>query len=53
VRSDLAISGGDLQELGITGPPLGETLVALLERVLEDPGLNTREKLLALARSMR
>lgn len=51
-RGDLAISGGDLQALGITGPRLGETLAALLERVLDDPALNTRETLLTLARGM-
>ena len=51
-RADLAISGGDLQALGITGPRLGETLAALLERVLDDPEINTRESLLLLARSM-
>jgi tRNA nucleotidyltransferase (CCA-adding enzyme) len=51
-RGDLAISGGDLQALGITGPRLGETLAALLERVLDDPAANTRESLLTLARSI-
>ena len=51
-RGDLAISGGDLQALGINGPRLGETLAALLERVLDDPEINTRESLLLLARSM-
>lgn len=51
---DLAVNGNDLQrELGI--PPsrkLGEILSALLERVVEDPTLNTRERLLELARTM-
>ncbi len=51
-RGDLAITGGDLQALGITGPRLGETLAALLERVLDDPAANTRESLLTLARSI-
>jgi tRNA nucleotidyltransferase (CCA-adding enzyme) len=49
---DLAINGGDLQkELGI--PPskqLGDTLAMLLDRVLDDPALNEREKLLEIAR---
>ena len=49
-RSDLAITGTDLLALGVTGPRIGETLAGLLDRVLEEPALNTRESLLALAR---
>jgi tRNA nucleotidyltransferase (CCA-adding enzyme) len=49
-RADLAVSGRDLEELGIRGRALGETLAVLLDRVLEDPGANTPERLLALAR---
>jgi tRNA nucleotidyltransferase (CCA-adding enzyme) len=49
-RSDLAITGTDLLALGITGPNIGSTLTALLDRVLEEPSLNTRDALLALAR---
>jgi len=52
-RSDLAIRGADLQELGIHGPRIGETLATLLDRVLDDPALNTRESLLAIARESR
>jgi tRNA nucleotidyltransferase (CCA-adding enzyme) len=52
-RSDLAVTGADLQQLGITGPQLGALLMVLLERVLEDPGLNTRENLLTLARRLQ
>ena len=52
-RSDLAISGVDLQALGTTGPEIGRTLAALLDRVLQEPALNTRERLLALARESR
>jgi len=52
-RADLAIHGTDLQELGIQGPRIGETLATLLDRVLEDPTLNTREALLAIARESR
>jgi hypothetical protein len=51
-RSDLAITGTDLMALGVTGPLIGETLAGLLDRVLEEPALNTRESLLALARRM-
>ena len=51
---DLVIDGGVLQrELGI--PPsrkLGEILNALMERVLDDPALNERGALLAIAREM-
>ncbi len=52
-RTDLAIRGADLQELGIHGPRIGETLATLLDRVLDDPTLNTRESLLAIARESR
>jgi tRNA nucleotidyltransferase (CCA-adding enzyme) len=52
IRSDLAISGSDLQALGATGPRIGRTLATLLDRVLDDPALNTRDTLLALARQM-
>ena len=52
-RSDLAIHGSDLQEMGIQGPRIGETLAALLDRVLDDPTLNTRESLIATAREMQ
>lgn len=51
-RADLAITGTDLMGLGVTGPRIGETLATLLDRVLEEPELNTRERLLALARKM-
>ncbi len=49
---DLKIDGNDLQnELGMApGPAMGRVLNALFERVLDDPALNTRERLLELAR---
>jgi hypothetical protein len=34
------------------GPIVGQTLQRLLDRVIGDPALNTRERLLAIARSM-
>ena len=52
-RGDLAVSGRDLEALGIRGRAVGETLSALLARVLEDPVANTRERLLELARERR
>ena len=51
-RSDLAITGTDLQTLGTSGPQVGETLARLLDRVLENPALNNRDTLLSLAREM-
>lgn len=46
---DLAISGNDLIAEGMSpGRQIGETLSALLERVLDDPSLNTKEILLKL-----
>jgi len=48
---DLAIGGEDLIALGLSpGPLFREVLAAALERVVEDPALNTRERLLALVR---
>jgi tRNA nucleotidyltransferase (CCA-adding enzyme) len=52
-RGDLAVGGRDLESLGIYGRAVGETLAALLDRVLEDPAANTRERLLELARERR
>jgi tRNA nucleotidyltransferase (CCA-adding enzyme) len=51
-RGDLAITGDDIQQLGASGPRVGEILGLLLDRVLDDPALNTRERLLALAREL-
>lgn len=48
---DLAIDGGDLKGLGLQpGPEFGAILRAVHERVLEDPSLNERERLLQLIR---
>jgi len=49
---DLALNGRDLMtELNLSpGPKLGTLLEHLLDCVLEDPGLNERERLLDLAR---
>jgi putative nucleotidyltransferase with HDIG domain len=50
---DLAIGGSDLLELGFRqGPRVGAALDLLLDRVLADPALNTRERLLEEARSL-
>jgi tRNA nucleotidyltransferase (CCA-adding enzyme) len=51
-RGDLAVSGDDIRQLGATGPRVGEILGALLERVLDDPSLNNRERLLGIAREL-
>lgn len=51
---ELAIKGRDLIEEGIVGkgPAVGERLAALLDDVLVDPGLNSRESLLERARAL-
>ncbi|MEO8192500.1 MAG: hypothetical protein ABI681_01535 [Gemmatimonadales bacterium] len=46
---DLALTGRDLERLGITGPAVGQTLRWLLESVINDPTSNSRERLLAMA----
>jgi len=49
---DLAINGKDvMQEFGLApGPLVGKVLNHLLEAVLDEPGLNRREVLLALVK---
>ncbi|MDR0551700.1 MAG: polynucleotide adenylyltransferase, partial [Spirochaetaceae bacterium] len=47
---DLAINGHDITALGITdGKRIGAILRSLLDAVLSNPALNTRETLLAMA----
>jgi putative nucleotidyltransferase with HDIG domain len=49
---DLAVKGADLIAAGILpGKRMGVILKQLLEAVLEDPALNERDKLLAIARN--
>lgn len=46
----LAIDGSDLLGLGLReGPEVGQILACLLDRVVDEPALNDRETLLALA----
>ena len=50
---DLAVDGSDLIELGFgEGPKLGRALESLLDDVVEDPTLNTRDELLVRARRL-
>jgi tRNA nucleotidyltransferase (CCA-adding enzyme) len=51
---ELAITGNDLLvALAIPpGPPIGRLLATLLDRVLIDPALNTRDQLIAIARGL-
>jgi tRNA nucleotidyltransferase (CCA-adding enzyme) len=52
-RGQLALTGNELIEAGIPkGPEVGRVLDRLLDAVLDDPLLNTREALLARARSL-
>ena len=51
---DLAVDGTDLIAAGFEpGPELGRVLRSLLERVVDEPDLNTRERLLELAQELR
>ncbi len=48
-RGELAVDGNDLLAAGVPrGPAVGQTLERLLDLVLADPSLNTRDRLLAL-----
>ena len=51
---DLAIGGNDVIPLldGGAGPAVGKILRALLETVIDDPSLNTRDKLMPLAEEL-
>ncbi|NPV69494.1 MAG: HD domain-containing protein [Firmicutes bacterium] len=53
--SDLAVDGHDVMEvLGIgPGPAVGEVLQELLDRVMDDPSLNDRERLRELMRNLK
>ena len=51
---DLAIGGKDVIEHleGGAGPIVGEILRTLLDRVIEDPSLNTRDKLMPMVEEL-
>jgi tRNA nucleotidyltransferase (CCA-adding enzyme) len=48
--ADLGVTGDDLERIGMRGPAVGRTLRRLVQRVINDPALNTHERLLAIAR---
>jgi tRNA nucleotidyltransferase (CCA-adding enzyme) len=51
---DLAVDGNDLIGIGFApGPTLGKALTALLEDVIREPRLNTRDELLRRARELQ
>jgi tRNA nucleotidyltransferase (CCA-adding enzyme) len=50
-QKDLAINGKDLMEIGVQpGPKMGDILRSLLDIVVEQPELNTKEDLLGMAK---
>jgi tRNA nucleotidyltransferase (CCA-adding enzyme) len=50
---DLAVDGDDLRQAGFApGPQLGKLLSALLDQVIDNPALNTREQLLVTAKRL-
>jgi tRNA nucleotidyltransferase (CCA-adding enzyme) len=50
----LAVDGEDLKALGVKpGPGMGKILKQLEETIIEDPSKNTKETLLALAKTMQ
>ena len=51
---DLAVNGHDLMELGIpSGRQIGYILNELFQCVLDDPAMNTKEKLLTVAQRLK
>ena len=51
--SQLKISGRELTELGFVGKEIGKTLEKLLCAVIENPELNGREELIAIAKKIK
>ncbi len=52
--ADLAVGGDDLIAAGFApGPRLGQVLQELLDAVVDNPELNTRDELLRRARRLR
>jgi len=54
-REDLALDGYQvMKSLDLEpGPKVGEALEALLEKVIEDPGLNSADSLLAMLQKVK
>jgi tRNA nucleotidyltransferase (CCA-adding enzyme) len=51
--SDLKITGDDLMKMGIPkGPEIGRILNMLLEKVLDDPSINSKERLEEISRDI-
>ena len=50
--ADLAIDGTDLEKIEMQGPAVGTTLRKLLDAVITDPRVNTREQLIAIAKRL-
>ncbi|MBO7303591.1 MAG: hypothetical protein J6U68_05345, partial [Clostridia bacterium] len=48
--SELAIDGSDLMALGYEGREIGKALAFLLDAVVKDPSLNSRDRLVELVR---
>lgn len=49
---DLAVNGHDLMSLGLSGKKIGDTLNFLLDKVLDSPDLNTKERLLRILKAL-
>lgn len=47
---NLAVNGHDMMQLGLKGPMVGQALKKLLDLVIDNPELNTRDQLLAIVR---
>ena len=49
-RSMLAVSGNDIKKLKISGRQIGDILSFLLEQVIVNPQLNTKRRLIEIAK---
>ena len=50
--SDLDINGHDLMEMGVEGRRIGEILDILLEKVVDDPLVNSKDKLIEIVKTL-
>lgn len=49
---NLAVNGNDIKEMGFSGKEIGEVLNMLLEKVIEKPELNEKEKLIEMIKDL-
>lgn len=49
---NLAVNGNDIKEMGFSGKEIGKVLDVLLEKVIENPEINEKEKLIEIIKDL-